>query len=177
MNNKEDSLYFRERYRIPATRLQGKNYAETGMYYVTICTKNRVPWFGEIHDENMELSNVGWIIDNEWNQTKIIRPYVTLDKYVIMPDHFHAIIRINVETPRRGVSTNNPHHRPEWKSHSLGSIINQFKSICTKHIRISHPDFAWQPRYYDHVIRDHDDLERIRWYIKQNPSAWHRDHA
>jgi hypothetical protein len=58
----------------------------------------------------------------------------------------------------------------------LGSIINQYKSICTKRIRdMGHPDFAWQPRFHDRRIRDEHETIRIREYIKHNPMAWETD--
>jgi putative transposase len=85
-----------------------------------------------------------------------------------------------VETPHWGVSTNkirNPHHKPEWKSGTIGVIINQFKSICTKQIHQIYPalDRIWQPRFHDRVICDEDELNRIREYVRQNPENWERD--
>ncbi len=78
--------------------------------------------------------------------------------------------RREVETPRRGVSTK------AWKPNSLGSILNQFKSVCTKRIRLAcDPDFAWQSRFYDHIIRDEKSLDRIRAYIRYNPLKWPQD--
>jgi len=82
----------------------------------------------------------------------------------------------NVETPRRGVSTSNAAAYLAWKSDSLGSIIGQFKSKSTKRIRgAGYCDFAWQTRFYDHIIRDNADLERIRRYIKENSEKWEKD--
>lgn len=158
-----------------------KNYADAGMYYVTICTKNRVPWFGEIINGRMELSDVGRIAHECWQSIPNHFSHVRLDRFIIMPDHMHGIIRImeniNVETPYMASLPRNEHHKPQWKRGCLGSIVQQFKRACTvQSHKMGLPDFAWQPRYYDHVIRDRDDLERIRWYIEQNPSAWERDH-
>ncbi len=74
-----------------------------------------------------------------------------------------------METPQRGVST-------EWQPHSLGSIINQFKSACTKIIHANiDPTFTWQPRYHDRIIRDELELGRIRKYIQENPMKWEED--
>lgn len=174
--NEDDPLLFQDRYRIRSTRLNGWDYGNAGMYFVTICTKGKVPWFGVIKNHTMHLSDIGRIIDDEWKRTATIRPYVTLDRYVIMPNHFHAIImiheRAHVETFRRNVSTTNTKHPQRPSPGSLGSIINQFKSVCTKRIRIHHPDFSWQPRFHDRVIRNRDETMRIRKYIADNPSAW-----
>jgi REP element-mobilizing transposase RayT len=94
-----------------------------------------------------------------------------------MPNHIHAIIVIRetpgvaVETPHRGVSV-----KTKWRARSLGAIINQFKSICTKRIRASGcMDFAWQRRFYDHIIRNEKELENIGAYILGNPIKWAED--
>ncbi len=71
-----------------------------------------------------------------------------------------------IETTRRVVSTT-------IQPNSLGSIIGQYKSICTKRIRaINYPQFEWQTRYYDHIVRDEAELNRIRAYIRNNPGKW-----
>lgn len=176
MENDDDDL-FQNRYRIPSTRLSWWDYADAGSYFVTICTQDKLPWFGEIVGKTMVLSDVGRIVDDEWKKTAIIRPYVSLDEYVIMPDHFHGIINIGertptiVETPRRGVSTTDKlnNHQPKWSPGCLGAIINQFKMICTKRIRETYPDFTWQPRFHDRRIRNDGERIRIRKYIRLNP--------
>jgi putative transposase len=172
-----DPQLFGERYRIKSARAYGWDYGSRAAYFITIITRERIPWFGDIQNGHMILSDIGRMVDDEWNNTAKIRPYISLDSYVVMPDHFHGIIRIDkrnvVQTPRRGVSTKNPFHKPEWKRASLGSIINQFKSVCTKRIRTScHPDFAWQSRFHDRAIRNGDELKRIRRYIIDNPANW-----
>lgn len=93
-----------------------------------------------------------------------------------MPNHIHGIIVIqndeHVETSRRDVSTS----KPRLKSNSLGAIVNQIKSVCTKRIRAAgFVDFGWQPGYYDHIIRDDEDLNRVREYINGNPYHWDED--
>lgn len=102
------------------------DYTSSGYYYVTLCTKDRWPFFGEIVGGQMILSPIGKIVDEEWRRTPSVRSNVSLDEWVIMPNHLHGIIVIEeksiiVETPRRGVSTtsyscmiieclNNRHH-------------------------------------------------------------------
>jgi REP element-mobilizing transposase RayT len=96
-----------------------------------------------------------------------------------MPNHLHALIlltskpsvRKNVATPRRGVPTS-----PNWSPGSLGAIINQFKSKCTKRIRtMGLSDFAWQSRCFDHIVRNDRALNQIRTYIQYNPLKWELD--
>ncbi|HAI73814.1 MAG TPA: transposase [Candidatus Moranbacteria bacterium] len=201
---------FKNKYTINSTRLQNYDYSQNGMYFVTICTREKEYFFGEMKNGEMNLSDVGKIVHNEWLQTPKIRNNVFLDEWVIMPNHLHGIIEIRndyidtpeilqtfemtqspVETPRLGVSTivdvftndaktQNENQRggynPNWKPNSLGSIINQFKSVCTKKIRKSNCwYFQWQSRFYDHIIRNDESLNKIREYIIKNPGRWERD--
>ena len=175
---------FKNKYRIKSTRLKHWDYSSNGAYYVTICTKDREQFFCEIVNGKMKLSQIGKIVEYEWKQTCEIRKNVKLDEYVVMPDHFHGILFIEnalhpVETPRRGVSTRhilNPPHNPEWKPNSLGSIICQFKSICTKRIyAIGFPDFAWQTRFHESIVRNEKHLNAIREYIINNPLKFELD--
>lgn len=181
----DDATHFAGKYRIASTRLPGWDYRSPGYYFVTICTRHFVPHFGEVVDGRVVLSPVGEIVAEEWLKTEKIRPNVSLDEWVIMPDHLHGIIVIhesdsvetpqNVETPRRGVSTPGGGSRG-LQPGSLGSIIGQFKSICTKRIRAAgHPAFGWQARFYDHVIRSDESLHEIRRYIRDNPLKWESD--
>ena len=127
------------------------------------------------------MNNLGNIVEEEWLKTKEIRDIVELDYYVIMPNHLHGILIVkDVETSRRDVSrvieTGQRPVSTQLKPNSLGSIIGQFKSVCTKRIhKIGLDQFNWQPRFYDHIIRNENDLRRIRTYIKNNPLQWELD--
>jgi REP element-mobilizing transposase RayT len=121
----------------------------------------------------MKLSTTGEIVTEEWEKTGSLRKNVELDEYIIMPNHLHGIIVLHkiVGTLRRGV-----HKSDRLIADSLGSIIGQFKGACTRRIRANGKmDFAWQPRYFDHIIRNEIDLHRIRKYIHENPSKWTLD--
>ena len=195
---------FKDKYRIESTRLPGWDYSAPGWYFVTICTDQRSLFFGEVVDGQMQLSQAGQIVAEEWLQTPQVRPNVVLDEWVIMPNHVHGIIVIlpqefvaigvsqgddvdDVETFRRNVSTKTVPFTPPrqeepvqpiagLRPHTLGAIINQIKSVCTKRIRASGAtDFAWQARFYDHIIRDEGSLARIRQYIRDNPERWEHD--
>jgi len=177
-----DPPLFRNRFRIPSARMPGRDYG-VGWYFVTICTHGRAEWFGDVCDQTLYLSDIGWVVNDEWQRTATLRPYVNLGEYVIMPNHIHAIISIgeydderdtDVETPRRGVSTKQ--RTKHWQPGCLGAIINQFKRACTVRIRaMGHVDFQWQPRFHDRIIRDLDEGNRIREYIWLNPMKWPRD--
>lgn len=164
-----DTPLFRHRYRIQSSRAPRWNYTANGSYFITICTHDRYPWFGYIRNGIMCVSDIGAIIDDEWRKTGCIRPYVTLDRYIIMPDHFHGIITIH-QNPGTNPGAN-PNHHHEWQPGCLGAIINQFKSACTKRIwKNGHDGFGWQPRFHDSIIRDNDAIEKIRMYITNNPA-------
>jgi REP element-mobilizing transposase RayT len=166
---------FKGKFRIESSRLPDWDYTSPGYYFVTICTHKLCPFFGEVVGGYMKLSPIGEIVADEWQRTATIRKIVSLDEWVMMPNHIHGIILLlehTVETTRRVVSTNT-----KLKPNSLGSIIGQIKSICTKHIRAAgYPDFAWQARFYDHIIRDDLSLQTIREYIQNNPGEWELDH-
>jgi putative transposase len=150
------------------------DYGSPGYYFITICTQNRIPWFGEIKYDRITLSPVGELVEQELQNTTKIRKNVRIDAWVVMPNHLHAILVIDensVETPRRGVSTKNT-----WRPGTLGTIVNQFKSKCTKRIRaMGCTGFAWQARFYDHIIQKEKELDNIRVYIQENPTKWALD--
>jgi REP element-mobilizing transposase RayT len=117
----------------------------------------------------MILSPAGEIAVEEWQRTAVVRPNVVLDAWVVMPNHIHGILFL----------TNDARHDPgvaALHAHSLGIIIGQFKGSCTRRIRASGDlGFAWQDRYYDHIIRSSHALERIQAYIYNNPTQWEND--
>ncbi len=195
---------YKNKYRIESARCPNWDYTANGYYFVTICTHNRQYFFGNVIAGQMQLSDIGLIVAQEWQKTTQIRPNVKLDEWVVMPNHLHGIIIINndnpVETFRRNVSTTNnigngsntnnigngsttndnaqpkTNKKPRLKSNSLGSIIGQFKSVCTKQIwKMGFTDFRWQTRFHDHIIRDEESLHRIRQYILNNPVKWELD--
>ncbi|MBZ0204533.1 MAG: transposase [Ignavibacteria bacterium] len=139
-------------------------------------------YFGRIYNQEMIVSPEGRIVTEEWLKTPEVRNYVILDQFVVMPNHFHAIIALmdnpgnnrnntSSETTHRVVSTNGT-----LKPDSLGSIVGQFKSICTKRIRKEiNKDFKWQDSFYDRVIRDEKELDNEREYIIYNPIRWNND--
>ncbi len=159
---------FHGRYRVESTRLPGWDYAQPGWYFVTVCVADRVGMpLGRVMNGTMQWSVAGSIVAEEWCKTGIVRPNVRLDEWVVMPDHLHGIIVIDGGNP--------PVNLPSWKPGTLGAIINQFKSMCTKRIHAVGVPFAWQPRFYDRVIRHPQELVRVQEYIRANPEQWGRE--
>jgi REP element-mobilizing transposase RayT len=158
-------------------RYQSWNYAGNGWYFVTICTKERMSWFGNIDEKgNMRLNDFGKIIKEEWRKIAEGRSNVELDEYSIMQDHFHGIIAVYND---EALEPDDLPKKDHWQKGCLGVIINQFKGACTRRIRDEgHHSFSWQRNFNDHIIRNEKDLERIRKYIRENPEAWvYRNHS
>ncbi len=175
-------LLYRDRYRIPPARLSTHDYSAPGWYFITICTNIRYPWFGYIHNGIMCVNDVGSIIANEWQRTGLIRNNVELDTWVIMPDHFHAIVHItnigNVYNHSVETHCNASLHQNVFgpQRNNLASIIRGFKGISTKRIRVhGNPQFAWQPRYHDRIMRSYRELQAVRRYIMNNPREYKKD--
>ena len=177
-----ENQLFQNKYRIKSTRFKNWDYSSPGSYYVTICTKNREPFFGNIVNGKMILSEIGEIVKHEWKQTCEIRKNVELDEYIIMPDHMHGILFINnlsVETCRgmslqTQIRTYNKFSRPV--SQSLSMIINHFKSAVKRWCnRNNFPDFAWQSRFHESIVRNEKHLNAIREYIINNPLKFELD--
>ncbi len=153
-------------------RLPGYDYSKNGAYFVTICTQNRECLFGTIVDGEMQLNQFGKIAADTWNWLRNQYNYVVLDQWVVMPNHLHGIIVINNDC-RGGSRT-----APTVNRKPLGRLIGAFKTVSTKHInqiRTTPGVRIWQRNYWEHIIRNDGDLNRIRQYIMDNPIKWETD--
>ena len=177
-------------------RLQGYDYSQAGGYYVTIVTWHRVFLFGEIANQEMRLNKVGKIVEWEWLELSKRLHYVELGASVVMPNHFHGILFIHepVGATRQGQTISQSGTEPLQnitsegmdgsplprgpKPASLGAIMAQFKSRVTKRIW-KFPEFKgtpiWQRDYYEHIIRNENDLQNKTDYIETNPLLWDED--
>lgn len=159
-------------------RLKHWDYSSDGYYFVTINTKGRFHDFGEVIGGKMVLNRLGKITKECWEDIPKHFPFVTLDKFVIMPDHMHGIIQIDKVGPqdlavlRYKRKKHKSRNRFGPQSQNLGSIIRGFKIGVTKYANTNNIDFIWQPRYYDRIIRGEIELEKIRKYIRDNPTSW-----
>jgi REP element-mobilizing transposase RayT len=188
--------YHPDQHHRQSIRLPAYDYRWPGVYYVTICVKDRHCLFGQVVDGVMRLNAYGHIAEEEWLRTAALR------SYVIMPNHLHGIIAIvdanghdlgDMNAGRdmtRHVPTTVPTAVPTTVpdesmrafskpvARSVSSIIGSFKASVTKRInrRWHTPGGSiWQPRFYEHIVRDAQDLDRIRRYIAENPACWHDD--
>jgi hypothetical protein len=109
---------FQDKYRIPSARLRNWDYGWNGHYFITICSVGHDPYFGVIENKNMVLSEIGILVRSEWDKSFVLRPGLYCDNYVIMPNHIHAILRIDkddfVETHScASLNHDNGHLHPE----------------------------------------------------------------
>jgi REP element-mobilizing transposase RayT len=225
-------------------RLQGYDYTQPGAYFVTIVAHQRLPLFGEIAGGVVQLSACGKIARAEWLKTAVLRRETALDEFIIMPNHFHAIVTIvecgdgfvgaagrdgairpddnvgtdgidgTVESPGTGVRAQRrdgairlhgnvradgmdetvgspgtgvraqrrcaPTHPPVTNvvPGSIGAIVRAYKSAVTTRInqlRGTPGAPVWQRNYWERIVRNGDELSRIRVYIRDNPMGWDTD--
>jgi putative transposase len=168
-------MLFRGKYRIPSARWATWDYRRAGWYFVTICTREKRRVLGEVVEGEMKLSPLGRLVAEEWEHTVRSRPGIEMDEWVVMPNHLHLIVRIvcsaeAVEARAGSLKSSG------LKGDSLGAIIGQFKAACTRRAwGAGYHDFAWQARFFEHVIRNQSSLEKVRDYIRHNPQMWPTD--
>ena len=171
---------FRNKYKITSTRLQGYDYSSEGAYFITICTHQHQNYFGDIINGEINLSEIGKIIEEEWFKTEEMRDNVYLGEYCTMPNHIHGIIFMgNPIIPEK----NNQIPQTEGYRNLFGgqktgisTIINGFKSACTSQIwNLGDKTFDWQVNYHDHIIRNQKRFTTIENYIRNNSRNWEDD--
>ena len=113
-------------------RLKGYNYSQEGIYFITLCCQDKQHFFGEIQNGNMMLNELGEIIKEEWEKTPLIRTNISLGAYIIMPDHFHAILHIDQQITKKEDYIPNQFKSP---SQTIGAIIRGFKGATTIRIK------------------------------------------
>lgn len=164
-------------------RMQGYDYTQSGAYFVTICTQGRTCLFGDLSGEETRLNDAGEMIERWWLELANKFQSVEIDEYVVMPNHFHGIIllvgaNLCVCPDDRGVGATGAH-----AGAPLPAVVRWFKTMSTNdYIRrvkdSGWPPFAgrmWQRNYYEHVIRNDKQLDRVRKYIQDNPAKWAED--
>ena len=243
---------FRNKYRIESARLQNWDYGWNGSYFLTICTRNRVYYFGEVIQGEMKLSEIGQIAEKFLLEIPYRYAYAFIDEYVVMPNHIHIIITINktgygnnddcdimgnddvwwfcrdainrVSTKPPNATTIPPNAQttppnaqttppnaptptppnaptptppeqvmdsvinPQQKNaggitgnknpmlhDNISRIMNWYKGRVAFESHKFNRLFGWQPRFHDHIIRDFDEYQRIKNYIRNNPKNWNRD--
>ena len=149
-------------------RLQSELYSQPGVYFITICTKNRAKILSEIHIvgeglcalPHIELTDAGAMVEQSIHYIDRTISGFSVDRYVIMPNHIHLLVTLS-PIPETG-----GHRGPP-----LQKIIGQFKSYTTH----GYGNVLWQRAYYDHIVRNQADYDDIYHYIEENPLKWELD--
>jgi len=191
------------RYRPNSIRLRGHDYLNPGIYFITICAKDRQQLFGRINDNKMMLNLYGRIVYTKWIDIARHFKNAHVDVFQIMPDHLHGIIiltdtidndTVGVKHSRQEATLNalNPGgnasplrdqqpykslHPNGTKPGSISAIMQNFSSITTRiinNIRRTPGKKLWQRGFYDHIIRSQNELSAIRHYIINNPVNWNK---
>jgi REP element-mobilizing transposase RayT len=193
---------FNNKYRIESARLKGYDYSSPGEYFVTICTGGMIhpvryiklqnhhrikktisqgKYFGDVMDGEMKRNDVGVIARQMWMDIPNHHKYVSIDEFVVMPNHVHGIIVLCENDHGKNVAHGrdvacNVSTRISPKRESLSTIIRSYKSGVSNWCHANgYEDFSWQSRFYDHIIRDEKGLNAIREYIHNNPAQWEYD--
>lgn len=157
-------------------RLKGYDYASAGAYFVTMVTHGKRCLFGEVVGGVMHLNAAGKIVAEEWLRSAQVRGEVTMDAFVVMPNHVHGIVVIDRPHPPRLIPADlAPGTASGPRSRSIGAIVAGFKSAASRRIhacRGASGALIWQRNYYERIVRDEVALNRIRQYIEDNPARW-----
>ncbi len=163
-------------------RLPAFDYRSHGAYFITFCTRERRKLLARIVDDRSELSTIGQIALDEWRRTAELRPNVTLDEFIVTPNHVHGIIWLSrpavVGAQRAAPLRSRSRQTFAVVPGSLGAIVRAFKPATTKRLNELNGTPAhqlWQRNYYERIIRDERELNRAREYIHANPQQWHDD--
>ena len=198
MGTTTDEIY-KNRYRVSSARADWHAY-DGGFYHVTVCTKDRELYFGEIVDGTMSLSEIGKYAEEQFQNVISYYPYAEIPVFIVMPNHIHAIVVIDnrpprrdaihrvsdihrvkedmmddssmdSETPKGGLTGNdNP-----MLHQRLGTVIRGLKARVTHYANEEGIEFAWQSRFHDRIIRNQKDLNETTKYIENNVVRWKED--
>lgn len=177
---------FQNKYRIPAARSSNWDYGTNGLYFVTICTKERLHYFGEViyngdlqiidkliprketqNIASLQYSEIGRIAEQFWLDIPKHFPFIELDEFILMPNHIHGILFIN-----------KPNYE-QWQGNKFGvqsqnlpAVIRGYKAGVKAFATKNNIEFSWQSRYFDRIVRSEMELQNIRHYIFENPEKW-----
>jgi len=168
-------------------RLKGYDYSQAGLYFITICCQDRACLFGHIENSEMVLNDAGKMVETEWLKLHERFNNIELHEFVVMPNHFHAILETvgaTLVVAQNDVETQNG--QPQGiapTSKTIGNMVGAFQSIVTVEYIRGVKTLGWQPfngklwqrNYYEHIIRNEQSHQTISKYIINNPSKWNDD--
>ena len=193
---------YKNKYRVESNRWQYWDYSSPGSYFITVCVEDRKNIMGRIENRKMILSDTGIIVSNYFTGIPTYHKRIVLDEWIVMPNHFHCIIILGDYGFDNGVSdvgdvdkihefylqryqqTENPteseikQYRKLRRKMLIPKIMGKFQMQTSKQINIINNtpgNKNWQYNYHDHVIRNDAEYQRIKYYIRNNPSKWKDD--
>ena len=146
-------------------RLQGFKYDSTGVYFITICTRNKEHLFWHqvgasiARPQECPLTEIGLVVKNHIEAIPSIYPLLSICNFVIMPNHIHLLLRIHDSNGRAMLAP------------TISRVIQHFKGSVSKALGFS----IWQKLFYDHIVRSRDEYDKINAYIENNPQNWETD--
>ncbi len=164
-------------------RLKGYDYSQAGLYFITICVEKRECLFGTIINGEMHLNEAGVMVKTEWLKLNERFNNIALHEFVVMPNHFHAILEIVGASKKIAPTDTTTENSTEVKNKTVGDMVGAFQSIVTvQYIRgvknLGWTPFngkLWQRNYYEHIIRNEKSYRNISNYILNNPLKWKED--
>ncbi|MBR5524234.1 MAG: transposase [Clostridia bacterium] len=159
-----------------ALRLKCFDYNNESAYFITICTKDRrcllsqIVGTGVLTCPSVELTPHGKIADRIIHQMDDFYDHISVDGYVIMPNHIHMLVRI-IKKPQKTTSGQVGTPVPTNRNSALSLFVSGFKRYCTR----EYGESVWQTRYFDHIIRNQKDYDAHLRYIDENPLRWQLD--
>jgi REP element-mobilizing transposase RayT len=166
--------------RAGSLRLCEYDYSHSGAYFITICARKRELLFGDVVRGQIEINQLGQIVQKVWLSLPQFYGGIELDEFIIMPNHVHDIVMISSEI--RTIHASSVQRKAlsivDRRRMLLCKIIGRFKMVSAKNINLFRKTSGlavWQRSYYEHIVRDEVSLNRIRRYIADNPSQWEFD--
>jgi putative transposase len=159
-------------------RLKRYDYSEPGAYFVTIRAHRQACLFGEVRDAGMRQSDNDRIVQGCWDDLPRHYLQVHIDSFVVMPNHVHGIIVLNETAAGADLRPAPTESGTGFRRHGVPEIVRAFKSFSAPRInelRNMVGERVWQRGYYERVVRNEDELNRIRQYIAENPLRWSED--
>ena len=178
-------------------RLKGYDYSQAGLYFVTICTQNRLCLFGKIENREMILNDPGIMIERQWQELIYRFDNIKADEFIVMPNHFHGIVKfvgvplVGTQNTKQPPTIGSPQTigqppqtgQPQGIAPTVGDVVGAFKSLTTnEYIRgVKNNGWSrfnknlWQRNYYEHIIRNEKSCYQILEYIQTNPLKWQDD--
>ncbi len=168
-----------------------------GEYFITVCTQDRIHYFGEVVNDMMCFSPIGAFLEDQLKEVKVHHPHVDILTHIVMPNHFHAIVRIDsvdgLDNKGIGEKSDAMHRVPtgvERMSYRVGerkavlgrqnipmlsTFVGLLKAAVSRYASKKGMQFGWQSRYHDHAIRSVEERNHIAQYINNNVLNWSKD--